>query len=253
MKIVSIKASGLPLFKENLDVHFFASQRVQDGAEENLYQILPKVFLNNVSGFIGINASGKTTVLRTIDFALHLLNNDPLNHIQTRDVLGNTEKAIFDIIFLSNRKQVCRLVTTIRAEKDYVNSEPRYSIIEEELYSKPLDSVKYKKQLTDFSGCADVVRRNGTEDFLLDDISIVIAINKRNQDHVFISSLLELSNVNVLEFTEEIPNEIIKFLDPSIESIHIDHDDKCGQIHLKFIGQEEILLNRVEELNCYLS
>lgn len=192
MKIVSIKASGLPLFKENLDIHFFASQRVQDGTEENLYQILPKVFLNNVSGFIGINASGKTTVLRTIDFALHLLNNDPLNHIQTRDVLGNTEKAIFDIIFLSNRKQVCRLVTTIRAEKDYVNSEPRYSIMEEELYSKPLESVKYKKQLTDFTGCADVVRRNGTEDFLSDDISIVIAINKRNQDHIFIGSITNL-------------------------------------------------------------
>jgi len=253
MKIINIKVSGLPLFKEDLDIHFYASQRVQDGSEENLYQILPKVFLNNVNGFIGINASGKTTVLRTIDFTLHLLNNDPLNHIQTRDILGNTEKAVFDIIFLNNQKQVCRLVTTIRTKKIYINFEPRYCITEEELYTKPLESVKYKKQLTDFAGCTNLVRRNGTEDFLSDDISVVIAMNKRNQDHIFISSLLELTDVNVLEFTEEIPDEIIKFLDPSIESIHIDKEDKGGQIHLKFIGQEEILLNRIEELNGYLS
>lgn len=253
MKVINIKASGLPLFKEDLDIHFFASQRVKEGSEENLFRILPNAFLNNVSGFIGINASGKTTVLRTIDFTLHLLNNDPLNHVDTKDILGNTERAVFDIIFLNNQKQICRLVTTIRTEKTYINSEPQYSIAEEELYTKPLESVKYKKQLTDFTGCTDVVRRSGTEDFLSDDISIVIAMNKKKQDHVFVSSLLGITDVNVLEFTEEIPDEIIKFLDPSIESIYIDHEENGGQTHLKFLGQAEILLNRIEELNRYLS
>jgi len=70
-------SAELPLFKEDLDIYFFASQRVKDGSEENLFRILPNAFLNN----------------------------DPLNHVETKDILGNTEKVVFDIIFLTLKPQ----------------------------------------------------------------------------------------------------------------------------------------------------
>ena len=58
---------------------------------------------------------------------------------------------------------------------------------------------------------------------------------------------------NVLTFSEEIPSEVIMFLDPTIEKLHFDENENKTLIHLKFKDKEEILLNNPVELNNYLS
>ena len=57
----------------------------------------------------------------------------------------------------------------------------------------------------------------------------------------------------VLTFSEEIPSEVIMFLDPTIEKLHFDENENKTLIHLKFKDKEEILLNNPVELNNYLS
>ena len=247
MKLISIQASGLPLFKENLHLRFYASQRVQKDALSNLYQILPNVYLNNAIGIVGINASGKTTVLRVIDFVLHMLNNDSLNHVESRSILGGTEKADFKIVFINNQEQICLLHTVISPDDSCLKSQKRYCIVDEQLYIKPAKSVKRKKDITDFSGCKNVISRKNHEEFLSDDVSIVIAMNRKYHDRIF------MTDINDLEAFDNLSDEIVHYLDPSIESIRFEHTEGGDRAHLHFKGKEEILLNDIEDMNRYLS
>ncbi len=85
MKLLRITAEGLPLFKEKLDLIFYAQQRVRDEDKENLHLLFSNVYLNPANAFIGINASGKTSVLKVILLALGILDNDPINHMATKN------------------------------------------------------------------------------------------------------------------------------------------------------------------------
>lgn len=104
-----------------------------------------------------------------------------------------------------------------------------------------------------FEGKEPAMVRSSQEDFLPDDVSIMIARNKKAKEHVCIVNLLKYTNENVLTFSEEIPSEVIMFLDPTIEKLHFDENENKTLIHLKFKDKEEILLNNPVELNNYLS
>ena len=109
MKLLRITAEGLPLFKEKLDLSFYAQQRLTEEHKEILYPLFSNIYLNPANGFIGINASGKTSVLKVILLVLGIINNEPVNHIQTRDILGSSEKVVFNTYFYSEKnKKICQ-------------------------------------------------------------------------------------------------------------------------------------------------
>ncbi len=252
MKLIQITAKGLPLFDEELELKFYAQQRVAQEDKSALYPLFSNIYLNPTSSFIGVNASGKTSVLRLILFVLNMLNNEPLNHIETRDILGNTNRAEVITYFYSDSDEICKLRTVIISEKNKTEG-IRYKIIEEELYSKTASDNMIKKNLLSFDKIAPVRVRNIQEEFLSDDVSIVIAHNKKTKEHIKIASLLQFTNNNVLPFAENISKEIIEFLDPTIENLYFDKGETKTLIHLKFKGKEEIILNDTVELNHYLS
>ena len=66
MKILRITAQGLPLFKEDMDICFYTQQRVSEDDRNNLYNLIDNYYLHSACAFIGINASGKTSVLSYI-------------------------------------------------------------------------------------------------------------------------------------------------------------------------------------------
>ena len=66
-------------------------------------------------------------------------------------------------------------------------------------------------------------------------------------------SLLSYTNVNELPFMEDIPLEIISFLDPTIEKLYFEKIDGKTFIHLKFRNEDEIFLNDTKDLEKYLS
>ncbi|MCI6089635.1 MAG: hypothetical protein PT938_05640 [Solobacterium sp.] len=99
MKILRITATGLPLFREKLDVTFYAKQRVNENDKEELYNFGDNYYLNPSTAFIGINASGKTPMLKVVDLALNILNNKPINHIESKTILGGTREAIISSYF----------------------------------------------------------------------------------------------------------------------------------------------------------
>ena len=253
MKLLRITAEGLPLFKEKLDLTFYAQQRIAEEQKSILYPLFSNIYLNSATGFIGINASGKTSVLKVILLALEIINNEPINHIETRDILGDAKEVKLNMYFFSEKmNEICRLETIIASRKSKSEG-TNYSIVSESLWKKNIDEVTTRKAMLDFEGKEPAIIRSSQEEFLSDDVSIMIARNKKTKEHMRIVNLLKYTNENILPFSEDIPTEVITFLDPTIERLHFDENDNKTLIHLKFKGKEEILLNNPVELNNYLS
>ena len=91
MKILRITAQGLPLFKEDMDICFYTQQRVSEDDRNNLYNLIDNYYLHSACAFIGINASGKTSVLKVINLALNIIKNEPINHVEAKTILGGSE------------------------------------------------------------------------------------------------------------------------------------------------------------------
>lgn len=252
MKILRITAQGLPLFKEDLDICFYAQQRVSEDDKNNLYNMIGNYYLHSACTFIGINASGKTYVLKVINLALSLIKNEPINYIEAKSILGGTQRTIISIYFYDKRKYVCCLETEITAEKTRTG-EYIYSILFEKLLEKPIASVRSKKYLTDFTGMKPTVIRNQNEIYLSDDVSFIIAHNKKVNDTVDVFSLLSHTNISALPFIEDIPLEVIAVLDSTIEKLCFEQIEGKTFIHLKFKEKEEIILNNTVDLERYLS
>ncbi|WP_455264735.1 AAA family ATPase [Phascolarctobacterium sp.] len=252
MKILRITVNGLPLFKQELDLLFYTQQRVGEDDKEKLYKIEPNYYLHTACAFIGINASGKTSVLKAINLALNILRNEPINHVESRNILGACERVTFKICFLDKKSNVYCLKTVITSKKAKAGRYV-YSIIEEKLWGKPISSVKSKKYLTDFTAISPIAVRNTEEAYLPDDVSFIIAHNKKANDKIDVFSLLSYTNINILPFTEDIPLEVIAFLDPTIEKLYFEKVEDKASIHLKFKDEEEIILNNAVELEQYLS
>lgn len=98
-----------------------------------------------------------------------------------------------------------------------------------------------------------VAFRNKDEAYLSDDVSFIIAHNKKENDTAEVFSLLSYTNMNVLPFTEDIPLEVIAFLDPTIEKLCFEQSEGKTSIHLKFRDEDEIILNNAMDLEQYLS
>ena len=253
MKLLRATAEGLPLFKEKLDICFYAQQRISEEQKEQLHPLFSNVYLNPATGFIGINASGKTSVLKVILLILGIMNNEPINHIDTRDILGDAKKTVLNIFFYSEtNKEVCRLETVVAARKTKTEG-IIYSIISERIWSKKTEEIIARKAMLDFDGREPIMVRSGQEDFLSDDVSIMIALNKKTGENIRIVDLLLFTNINVLPFSEGIPPEVITYLDPTVESLYFDEKDQKKIIRLKFKDKEEIVLNNPLELSNYLS
>lgn len=252
MKLLRITVHGLPLFKEDLDICFYTQQRVTEDDKARLYDMDAQHYLHPACAFIGINASGKTSVLKVIQLTLGILRNEPINHLESKGILGGGKQTTICSYFYDEQDSICLLETTIAAEKSKTG-EYAYKILSESMWKKPLASVKSKKYMTDFNGLKPVAYRTGEETYLPDDVSFIIAYNKKTNDYVEVFSLLSYTNVNVLPFTEDIPIEVITFLDPTIEKLYFEKVEGKIFIHLKFIAENEIILNNTRDLEQYLS
>lgn len=253
MKILRLKAQGLPLFKETLDLNFYAQQRIADKDKDNLYHLFSNVYLNPTSAFIGINASGKTSVLKLLRLALGIMSNEPINHINTKTILGGTERAVLNIYFYAEKKKEIGRLETVIASKITKTEGLVYQIVSEKLWIKSAGEVSTRKKMLEFSDKSLLFKRGSQHDFLSDDVSIIIGYNKKSETHLSIVDLLAFTNLNILPNYMDVPLEVISFLDPTIESIRFDRENEKSFIHLKFKEKEEILLNNILEIDRYLS
>ena len=254
MKLLKISVSGLPLFSERCEIDFVAQQRVSADNSEKMNCLFSNgsqsFYQNNVLSLIGINASGKTTILKLITFVCRMLNNESVNNISYSEILdglSDEERVVFDIYFYSDNKTV-NLLHTVLLRKD-----DRFIIKDEYLKSKSITKVKNKTDMFNFENGDVIIERNDDEIFLLDDVSVTVAYNKKNKDQIVLMDMLQYTNINELNVLESCPSELIAFFDPRIEYLNISKNGKDYDIRLKFRHDEEINLSKPYELNRYLS
>ena len=254
MKLLKISVSGLPLFGDTCEIDFVAMQRVtSDNAEKMsvLFSSATQTFYrNNVLAFIGINASGKTSILKLINFVSCLMNNESINNIAYSEVLDGLTgdfRVVLDAYFASDDGTVNLLHTVIGKQKS------RFVILDEFIKSKPCAKIKNKTDIFAFDSVGPSVTRNKDEAFLLDDVSIMVAYNKKHPDTLSVTDMLHYTNTNELSISEDCPAQLIAFFDPSVEYLHVRKNGKDTDIRLKFFAGEEIPLNQMSDLNRYLS
>lgn len=251
MKMLKIVANGLPLFQGTCVIDFVPIQRINEEATEKMDCIYSDnqrhFYLNQAIAVVGVNASGKTTVLKLIAFVCRMVNNEAINNIEYREILNDTAPTDIDVWLYSEVEQaVCHLHTTIEKNGS------KYIIQDEWVKAKKIKSISSKKGLFDFDKDPDVVR-NQDEEFLLDDVSIMVAINKRWNENIILIDMLDCTDTNLFSITDDCPAELIEFFDPTIEYLRTCKKGDNWIICLKFKGKDEIILNRISALNKYLS
>lgn len=262
MKILKIQASGLKLFEEELEIDFYARQRVTSDKNEMLTNVFSNIYINNVISMVGVNASGKTTTLKVISFVLQLLKNEPINSIECNEILeglSENEEVIFNIFFITGDGKLSKLNSIIKAKnsKSELKSETKnkYYISNETLWTKSVSSIRAKNDLFDFSNVSPVEERNVNELFLLDDVSVMVAYNKKHNNSLEVIDSIDWTNFNGLRVVGNFPLSLVQFLDPSIEYLTCKEpdNDKKVEIKLKFFNKEEIIINHPLEISKYLS
>lgn len=258
MRLLKIKVNGLKLFSSNLEIDFTTMQRVNKDKNEMLYKISPQIHLNKAISFIGINASGKTSTLKVISFIIQMLNNEPINNIKNNDILYGIygdEKISIETYFTTKGGIVNKLLTIIGKDKLYDGEDEKYVIHDERMWTKEIGKIKTKKSLFDFNDVHLAQKRDKNEEFLADDVSIIIAVNKRNSSKIYCEDLINWTNLNLVRVLGKFPKELITFLDPSIEYLEgeMAEGEKKIEIRLKFKNKKEITLYSPFELENYLS
>ena len=255
MKILKLSIEGLKNLKNTLEVDFVAQQRVDNDDKERMFNLFSNVYISPTLSFIGINASGKTTILKLISFAISLLNNEPINSVSSKDFLEDLEikqNIIFTAYFYHN-DFVYKLKTLVGKKTKSIDGITKFEITDETLWEKGIHKVKTKKSLYDFVDSEVKIRRNKNEEYLMEDVSIIVALNKKQGTNFFLCDMSDFTDHNMLNVLGQYPKEILTFLDPSIETLSCKPVDKKVVIRLKFYGKEEIELNRPLALNRYLS
>lgn len=255
MKILKLSIEGLPNFKNNFDIDLVAQQRVDDDDKECLYNVFSSIYLNQAISFIGINASGKTTILKVFSFIVGLLNNKSLNNIKTKDIfddLGIKENAIVTVYFY-HQNVIYKLQTVIEKRINEVDGSDKLIIVDETLWAKEASKVKTKKSIYDFKNSDVNTIRNQDEQYLLEDVSIIVALNKKENTNFMLYDTSLLTNYNMLNVMGNFPKEILTFLDSSIEYLYGKMEGKKEDIRLKFYGKDEIILDNSLNLDKYLS
>ena len=243
-----MSVSGLTLFKDTIDIDFYTEQRVSGDNNEMVTPCFGNVYTNNVISIVGINASGKTSLLKIISFVIEFMNGESINNISNIDILDDTQNVTITAYFFDPKEGIFKLESEIiRVVND--NLDIRYIINNERLWCKKVSRVKSKKDLFEFDDKCIIKERDNNAEFLKEDTSIILSLNKNK--NFYLKDLIQLTNLNFLRLIGDFPQELIAFLDPSIE--YFSFDKITGESKLKFFDREEIIVSNPVIFERYLS
>ena len=248
MRLLKMSVSGLTLFKDTIDIDFYTEQRVSGDNNEMVTPCFGNVYTNNVISIVGVNASGKTSLLKIISFIIDFMNGESINNISNIDILDDTKKVTITVYFFDQKDGVFKLESEIiRVGNDKLDN--RYIINNECLWCKKISRVKSKKDLFEFDDKCIIKERDNNAEFLKEDTSIILSLNKNK--NFYLKDLIQLTNLNFLRLIGDFPQELIAFLDPSIE--YFSFDKTTGESKLKFFDREEIIVSNPVIFEHYLS
>lgn len=225
LKIICVEFENLKQFEnQKFRVDFIASDRVLKKSE--LFKLSSNVATQNIIGFIGLNATGKTTSLRLLKTALEIvIRNTDLNSAITSDLIVD-DTIIRTTFFYNNKYHQLESVIGIHDDTDKF----KFYYKKETLKHKKASTFYSRTELTDFTN-ADVENRsdlqNDVAKYLDESKSIVNPTIKGNNS--YISDNLWMNYANPAVLSGKAPAEILDVFDDSIEEFSMSKSSSNGE------------------------
>lgn len=259
MRILRIRISGLSVYKSDIEIDFYASQRNSEESKQELIQVNKSIYTNPVIELAGLNGAGKTITLKLIVFILSMLNGNSINRYRSfaQDVKRYMDGESFTTeVWYALENKIWYLKTEIGVGEDLDHpDETRLVILGEERWAY----TKTTTGKTAWLDSSDYLIQNKRSDeadtmYLPADVSINGAAVRERTHRIQLVSDIQSTDNNLGMFIKEYPVELIQFLDPNIERLTFEQQKGAhGQARLKFVNRKEIVMNEYREVFDYLS
>lgn len=245
LKILNIKVNGINVFEDKLNVNFYCKDKVVD--DNSVKNVYGTIYTNNIISIVGLNAVGKTTLLKIINLILQIIVNGMGINDVFDDISLLPEKFDYEVVFFFADKfyKVHSYV-----QKYYEKSELKIEFIEEFIHSTNKSSISSKAKLNEFKETqlddnnAEITRSklpNISKLVLKREDSIIGIITKDNTS--FCRNMLDSVNLNYLYIKNNSPREILNLFDENIEYLRKNSDD-IADLSLKFENSDEVYENK---------
>ncbi len=263
LTFLKIVIENHPLFNKQVEFSVLNDTRVKATDPNNdLTNLYQRLWTDNVITIVGKNATGKTTIMKTIIGMLtFLLNGKSIEQTQLVDVLLGTQPITITTFFYGEDRKIYKDITVFKPSSD----SQQWHVDSEKIYAKTIDGKTAKKKLFDFPKTLKPKYDRNTLDPLTasvlaadDSIFRMLIATEKYTVQPIIDTLI-FTNFNALIYTKEnVPEEILKFLDPTIEYLKVETkavNDKSQLVYrLKFKNQpEEFVEMDFTNIEHYLS
>ena len=247
MKLLRVDIIGAALFSQRISICLNTSKGVRSAAtfsEHDMpaYKIKPGIYTQVMLGLVGLNATGKTTVLELLSLVLSVLyadnrlNSDNASKI-LRKVMSDSQKSLaWEIYFLNENRIYC-----LKANIGYDEKSGRFFYQDENIWVRNLSGTS-GSNIFEWKFYQKVLARSEEakkSKYLKDDASIVMSVNS---NEVFVASLIKTVNFNLPYWSGRPDQDLIKCFDPSIEELDIskaDDDSNSPQVTIKFLRDKK--------------
>ena len=221
MKILRVEFENLAHFLDGkCVVDLVATDRVLDG--NGLHTVENGIKTQNAIAFVGLNATGKTSVLRLLRAAMQsLLHKADINPLFSSSEMIHDGTILRIVFFHQDAYFLLESEIGIREERGF-----RYAYYKDEwLYEKRKSRVRARKDLFNFKLDAEIVKvrselDDNVQSYLKDSISIAVSIAKDTDTCAL--DFLELNYVNLVSSVGSTPIEILNVFDESIEELVVE-------------------------------
>lgn len=252
MKLLKIILKNTKFFSQNFEISFMTKDRVRKLSSDNTntmqaYKIRNGLYTQILLSLIGLNATGKTTVLETISAILKIL----IEHRSLKDITpllnklsSQTEsKQIHWIIYFLNQENnesfIYRLESIITFDK-----KTQTFIYKDEYLSKK--RLKDSKNINicdlDITTNQTIDRKKEQNPYLKKDMSIAMSLNECPEK---LYPLETTVNLNVPYWIGQPSKELIACFDPNVEELSISDNNNSLQ------NESEVTLKFKNEKNNY--
>ncbi len=268
MKILKLEATGLPINKQDkVLIDFTPSKKVSLDVDEEVFELSNNIQVFNTIGFYGMNATGKTSVLKLIEFA-HLLyyGKATIKELRAEIPALAGEMQINALIY--EGEFIYNISTLIQEDE----------IIDEAIVAIPVNEIKSKKKLheiallIDCNEIEEVIGKKGVcqkndlvsfeefinhfdesnqklttmlknEIFKKKSIANFVITDSENVENN-IKSTINRTNFNMCTFPTlkcepRVLNNIARLLDSNIEEIRF-LNQESSDVKIKFYNQQPI-------------
>lgn len=251
---------GHPLLEDGLEFSLVNDARVTPNTSGRLTHLTGNLWLNNLVTIVGKNATGKTTIMKLmIGLMQNIIAGNSITQSELKDILIGKNPIKINAYFYGTNGYIYKDSLIYNLNK---NSHEWY-IEDEKIYQKKITPSMSKKKMFDFNKIKVILDRktlNAVAASILssDDSIFKSIINKEDYYVQAPINTLFYTDFNALTYIQEnVPTEILTFLDPSIEYLKIEYkkDDTQKDIYrLKFKNSDtEIVENSFTNITKYLS